>query len=584
MFRHPSFVPFGLAVWIAVFAGLLGPDEALRADTFSVGTSGTCTHDDLPGAIAAAAATAGSDTIRIVDPPAFTGPLTLINEAPVTLSGTLSCTSSTPQSRSLTISGAPLGFQITGGWLQLINLTVTHAGGVAPVVEVDAGLVTLVGSTLQGGGSFYGGNVHLGAGASIQLQSGSVVRDGEATFDGGGIYCTGGGTVFVEAGSGVSENLAARGGGIFLDGCTLSLSAGGPAPEALALDDASAPAPERMGDPYWGIWYNQATAAGGGVYAQDGADIVANRASIRENRAEGRGAGLYLTGSGTSATLTDSEMVRNFLIDGSQGAAAVVANQATLLIERSSAPCDAGYRCSLLDRNQVVLSASGPGGMLKVESGGKATIRQTMITGALVAYDGGGVALVEGSGSEIRFEGVMFTQNSSPPLVWARNGGKADLRYVSVAENYLGGGLGGFVKSDEGGDVTLLSSVVIESPGEYVFGFASVPGTAFVDCLLTHDNDLAGATIWHATDPSAVFADPASGDLRLRSASAAIDHCDDYYADPVDTDIEIQARGVDVPSVPNTLGYFDLGADEWHPIFVDGFGSGNTTAWSATAP
>ena len=450
------------------------------------------------------------------------------------------------------------------------------------MIAIDAGIATLVGSTLQGGGDFYGGNVRLGAGGSIQLLSGSVIRDGEATFDGGGIYCTGGGTVWVYAGSGVSENRAARGGGIFLDGCTLELSAGGPAMAALDPDDAGAPAPEGMGDPYWGIWYNQATAAGGGVYAQDGADIVANRASIRENRAEGRGAGLYLTGSGTSATLIDSEMVRNFLVDGSQGAAAVVANQATLLVERSNAPCDAGYRCSLLDRNQVVLSASGPGGMLKVESGGKATIRQTMITGALVAYEGGGVALVEGSGSEIWFEGVMFTQNSSGPLVWARNGGKADLRYVSVTENNLGGGLGGFVKSDEGGDVTLLSSVVIESPAEYVFGFASIPGTAFVDCLLTHDNDLAGATIWHATDPSVVFADPASGDLRLRSASAAIDHCDDYYAEPVDTDIELQARGVDVPSVPNTLGYNDLGADEWYPIFVDGFDSGNSSAWSST--
>lgn len=267
-------------------------------------------------------------------------------------------------------------------------------------------------------------------------------------------------------------------------------------------------------------------------------------------------------------------MVRNLVIGGGQGGAAFVANQATLLIERSSAPCAAGYRCSLLDTNQSLTGALNLGGTLKVQSGSKATIRQTMITGAM-AFHGGGVALVEGSGSEIRFEGVMFTQNSSPPLVWARNGGKADLRYVSVAENNLGGGLGGFVKSDEGGDVTLLSSVVIESPGEYVFGFASIPGAAFVDCLLTHDTTLIDDTIWYAAGPSA-------GDLRLRWASAAIDHCDDYYAEPVDTDIELQARGVDVPSAPDALGYNDLGADEWHPIFVDGFGSGNSAAWSST--
>lgn len=588
----------------ALVSALVVGDARLPADTFSVGTGISCTHSSVVSAVAAAAATAGSDTIRIVNPVIMSAPAILTNESPVTFTGTTSCTSSTPQLRSISLGDAD--FQLTGTWVEMYNLDIVGTG-FRRIMTLNGAIVTLHATSLSNGWATFGGNVHLSAGASIVLQNSSRIHDGHAPSGfGGGVYCTGGGTIGVQSGSSIDHNVAgAEGGGVYLDGCNLNVSTGGVIPAAAAFGSTGGgrgdsvedglPVDDAGGsDFYYGIAHNEAqgqsngdsVGGGGGVFAKNGSTIVLNKGWIVYNKSkDSNGGGLHLRGSDTTAELVDSRVSQNQAlgITGAHGGGFYLTDQASLTMDRSTLPCGDGYRCSLLDTNQALLG-DNIGGTLLVEGGAEARIRQTFLSGG-AAGDRGGVGFVRGTGSRLYFEGVMLWQNGGAPLVVAEANGLADLRFVSAAGNTLGGGAGGLLYPDDDGTTNLFSSVVVESVGEYVFGGPPAVGAdGFTDCLLTHDSSLAGSTIYHQTDVNLVFAGAASGDLRLRGGSPAIDKCDDFYVSPTDTDIEVQARDIDNPSSPNTLGYFDLGADEYHPIFVDGFQSGNTNAWSAKVP
>jgi hypothetical protein len=588
----------------ALLAALFVGDARLPADTFSVGTGVSCTHSSVVSAVAAAAATAGSDTIRIVNPVTMSAPAILINESAVTFTGTTSCTSSTPQLRSISLGDGD--FQFTGTWVEMYNLDIVGTG-FRRIMTLNGAIVTLHATSLSNGWSTFGGNVHLSAGASIVLQNGSRIHDGHATTGfGGGVYCTGGGTIGVQSGSSIDHNVAGvAGGGAYLDGCNLNVSTGGVILAAAALgstggagdasteDDLSVDG-AGGGDFYYGIAHNEtqgesngdSVGGGGGVFAENGSSIVLDKGWLVYNESkDSNGGGLHLRGNDTTAVLIDSRVARNFAlgINDTHGGGFYLTDQASLTMHRSALQCGDGYRCSLLDTNQALLG-DNLGGTLFVEGGAEARIRQTFLNGGL-AGDRGGVGFVRGAGSKLFFEGVMLWQNGGAPLVVAESGGLADLRFVTAAGNALGGGAGGLLYPDTNGTTNLLSSVVVESLGEYVFGGPPAVGAdGFMDCLLTHDASLSGSTVYHQTDVNVVFAGAASGDLRLRGGSPAIDHCDDFYAVPTDTDIEVQVRDVDNPSSPNSYGFYDLGADEYHPIFVDGFQSGNTNAWSAKVP
>jgi hypothetical protein len=62
------------------------------------------------------------------------------------------------------------------------------------------------------------------------------------------------------------------------------------------------------------------------------------------------------------------------------------------------------------------------------------------------------------------------------------------------------------------------------------------------------------------------FVDADAGDYHLLATTLnpAIDFCDDAVAAPDFSDIDLETRGVDEPSVPDSFpgGFWDLGADE----------------------
>jgi hypothetical protein len=69
-----------------------------------------------------------------------------------------------------------------------------------------------------------------------------------------------------------------------------------------------------------------------------------------------------------------------------------------------------------------------------------------------------------------------------------------------------------------------------------------------------------------------VFQNPGVGDYHLTLASPAVDYCDTVVFTPMENDIDGDDRGRDIVEVPNNLGPFDLGADEFTDImFASGF-------------
>ena len=133
---------------------------------------------------------------------------------------------------------------------------------------------------------------------------------------------------------------------------------------------------------------------------------------------------------------------------------------------------------------------------------------------------------------------------------------------------------------------TLNSSIFYPNSAVQAILGASLPE---VDCLiLSNTTGLPpSATFVSPADPA--FVDAANGNLALRSTSPAIDYCDTFLYSPLQSDLDLEARGYDAASNPNGTpgpngGTYDLGADELYLFWADGYEAGNTLAWSARLP
>lgn len=97
------------------------------------------------------------------------------------------------------------------------------------------------------------------------------------------------------------------------------------------------------------------------------------------------------------------------------------------------------------------------------------------------------------------------------------------------------------------------------------------------------DTALDGPGVLHEAP---IFVDPATGDYRLDPSSAGVDAGNGDYAPPVDF---FGISRNDLPEVPNTGSgtpdYVEMGFHEIDmSIFIDGFESGNSSAWTASVP
>jgi hypothetical protein len=123
-------------------------------------------------------------------------------------------------------------------------------------------------------------------------------------------------------------------------------------------------------------------------------------------------------------------------------------------------------------------------------------------------------------------------------------------------------------------------------------GFDMIWNWGTASPVVTYCNIEQGGGLYPGTgniNANPMFVDEASGDFRLQPFSPCIDAGDATAPALPATDIDGDDRRIDDPTVTDT-GYgsppiVDIGADEFDPscfVFVDGFESGDCTAWSTT--
>jgi len=560
----------------------------LTAELITVGPLASgCDFDNLVFAGARAAITPEADTIAIADHILYSSSVALVlsNEANVTMIGVTGCSNLNPLRRFVIATrGDLISFISTNLTIRSLVLQSDPGGG--RLLKISGSmLLTLENARISGGKADDGANIHISKGASMVALDQAQISQGDATFNGGGIYCSGSGTVALTQGSRVADNTAGEnGGGIYATGCAVNVLSGGSA-SAGAL---------------YGVVDNVAENAGGGIYGRSGADIIvagtsARPATVEGNHADFHGGGIYLTGASSIAAIHDAEIINDRSYR--RGGGLFVGGGATLEMDRTLATCPRGVRCSLLAANTSggLTGVAAHGGAITVDGGGRAEIRQTYVTGNGPSTSP--VAEIDGSDSFLLIEGsTLYANDPSGTHIFAHNNGHARLAYVS-AWGSSSPGVGMFFAGVQfNGRVDLVSSVVIEGNGtspaiggqDRVFAPLAGGGTYFTDCVIAHEGNSVpdvNGTNSVVSDPAAMWAAPSSGDPHLSASSSAFDYCDAGVYAPVDRDIDNEDRGFDTPR-PNFLGPFDLGADELIPppssplIFMDGFESGDTSAWS----
>lgn len=576
-----------LLVALAILAML---PATTTAETMTVGALAEgCDFDQLSLAWVRAAVTPEADTILLAGDETYTLsiPLTLNGASPVTLRGIRRCSDNTPRVRTIEATRGDL-FRLIDTDLTIDGVTLQSApGGGRPLTASGASLITVVRSRVADGLADEGGNVHLSEGASLVLSGFSTIGGGTAIFNGGGVFCSGPGLISVLDTSAIFNNHADfNGGGFYLtSGCALHITA----------DSTGNPNANSVG-----IMRNDANNDGGGVYATAGSQVtlVGNRhapARVHDNLARRGGGGIYLTGTGTTGTLIAAEVSDNHgLLDGG---GFYVANGAELSMDHDLDECDRGFRCSLLEANLTSLSAedSNEGGGIVVASGGRAEIRQTLITGNNA--EAGNVGWVDGADSFLLIEGSALFDNSPFGVhVLAENGGHARLGFVSAWGSSEEIGIVALAQALDNSRVDLYSSIVIEGNGlggfDRVFGPPGPGGVHRADCTIVHEFDslptagIGTATI--VTNPAFIWQNPSVGDPTLVSTAIAIDYCDAATYFPVDRDIFGHEHGIDDPTAEDFLGPYDLGAAEGTAaspaIFADGFESGDLSRWTSAIP
>lgn len=556
------------AASLALAAGvLLGP--ASHAARIDVGTGPGCEAATLPIALGLALP-AGADEIRLSQTVSYTNiSQALVNwdavgAGPLTISGGwANCQSGTQGTRTL-VSGngtdpvfsveatAGRGSEVTFEWLEIV-------GGGRGISASGASDVELMEVTVRDNG----GGLRATTGANIYINVFSAISENGPALLGGGIYCSDPGSEITLRGLVAHNEASAGGGGIFgQSACAIHLHEGA-----------------------W-VDFNEAPL-GAGVYIQSGAVVDGTGSGtlgvrVFGNTASNEGGGFYVTSAGSSVFLGNTRVEQNSAVSRGGGVSAV--NGGDFRLERFAQFCFDPPRCATLRAN--FLTDGGNGSAVYAGTSGDVTLLQAFVEHNTGPASAGFVLFAEDVGTEMYLEGVQIWDNRTVSLFEAQDSAVIVAGFVSAAgNNYLVGGVpplldsrGG--QSSGGAEIELYSSILVDQRP-----FVANTGTIDGDCLIL-DTDVgltsSSGEPMVGIDPR--FRNPATGNLRLRLDSPAIDSCDTVNFTPLDSDYDLDARGYDLLSHPNTFGAFDRGADELRPLFADGFETGNTSAWSTSVP
>lgn len=579
---------FRLGRGVALVLAALLPTAA-EAAVYYVGTGPTCgdgpnDRPSLGAALLSAAFTTADDEIRLTRTLSYTNiGLDLVDWHPgvagrITIAGGFdNCDDAVPSGR-IALAGQ------TGDSL----LTVTTSSQPSSMVTLRA--LEMTGAEFRGvvvsqGGELAlqnvwihhnGGGALVAAGGSLAVDATSEITDHAPHYaEGGGIDCSGSGSYVSLSGKLRRNQVTAGGGSLYVgNGCVVEMFGG-----ALLEGNGDFPG----GD--------DSASYGGGVFVDNGTLVAHGGASqvvIRKHQVWGigQGGGIFASGPSANVVLFNTRIEDN---DARLSGAAIHAeNGATVVMDRVAA-CPLVFSCSVLAGGRLI---GGWYGMAVSVDDAVVSLRRTVVVDHGIASNSENVRLFHAAaGAQLELDGVLIARNQAVRLFESTGGSTVLGQYVTSALNsYTVGGsqVDPWVAIADGGTVGFYSSIFDDSKG-----FQALSGGAVdADCLLVDSaTGLSAGTYWIGVPQ---FVNAAGGDLRQVAGSPGVDFCDEQLVPwPGSTDVELDPRGGDISGNPNGSpgiagGLYDVGFSESPPssnlIFVDGFESGNTGAWSSTTP
>jgi hypothetical protein len=432
-------------------------------------------------------------------------------------------------------------------------LQVTIAGGRSTVggniriLGPDAHL-ELVGSSIEGGSAtLAGGGIRLNGGTLVLR--GSSINTNITDGFGGGISCFSSGQVTIESGTVGYNHAVGDGGGIHLDNCTLTIAP--PAGTMLYINGNAAAVGTGAG-------------RGGAIFATHGSLVTLHGSGEQNLRFETsfaeRGGALFLEADGTAAEIRNSTIQSN---SAAVGAGLAVEAGASAVISNVSF------------QNSATIS----GGSIYLGTGGIVEVRRSV--SGYSSAPSGSFATVEGSGSELRLEGVVL-RHGFHSIIEATEGAAVIAGFVTAWRNNLFGKAA--FSADATSSFKLYSSLVLDAA---LFDLAT-GGTYEADCLVTLS--VAGLpppprpdSYWLAASLGQVMNNVDGSSDRPRPDGPAIDFCDSTFYTPLDYDLDGDLRGQDSdPAGSTRFGTFDLGVDEAPIIFFADHEEGDCSDWTGT--
>lgn len=569
----------------------------------SVGNGMECTHSTIQAAI-----DSGADEVRVVFDHVYEENLTIVADGDLIVRGDFStCINANNGSVDFAHQRSEIN-GITGTVINIVapalksnkgttapKITLYHLeiyGGTASLISAGGGIhmesdveadVNIWNNSIHNNISFTGGGVGiLGAGV-ISLSSNTTIFNNSAQY-GGGVYCSNSATDIVSFDISVTSNTAfksvgienGKGGGIFAsNGCVVSLH-------------------NRPGGA--GVSLNQAEGQGGGIYAQSGAKVyllpiiwcepgnictttavnLIGNVSDSDNSDNENGGGALITGTNTFLRIHDGNIFGNKA--GGHGGAISIEDGARLSTGKSQ-NCWDNDHCVYFANNKAGELSFGAGGAI-FNSSSIAEIDHATFEGNRADF--GTVLYGSGLNSLTTINGSIFNHNGDGGGNVGANGFSDNyvLRVVSDAVLHLRSstiadnnatlsvlGIGSSVTSAS----SIYSSIIHDTDSGNVFSSSSGYVT---DCVMAHETGsfLAVGSSTAVIDP--LFIDRGNRDYHIQRFSLAIDYCDNFFGGSDTSDVDLEFRGYDDPSIVNNLGPYDVGADETYEtdiIFKHGF-------------
>jgi hypothetical protein len=523
------------------------PSAALPADSpatlrpqaiLTVGTS--CTYDTIQQAVDDASS---GDTIR-VEGKTWTGYQAIVNipNKDLIFSGGYNsdCTNKQPGVMT-TLDGDHLDSVIktlpsvaTKRTISIINFEIIHgsatSGGGVSIGDNFNVIITY--STIHDNQAQKGGGIALGSKSILSLNSTSVYSN-TASQTGGGIYCNGefGRSIFytykdtnigwylyaypmiINLG-----NHATSGGGIYLDQCDFAFNSGH-------------------------VWYNQATEAGGGIFATNSSMVwmVDSVSMILFNTAQD-GGGIYLDNS--SINMYTGQLNQNQVSRNGGGLYATGTNTHVFL----DSVTDKTIPNLQLSYNSA--GGSGGGAYLSDLNTQEATyIDQTYVQSNTAEVSAS--AFYVGDGGYLWLGDSMIVEGDAPDAVIKVNTHGYSTSVVIRNSTFAGntGNNVAIVGIDDSSTLSMQNLIVWGNDGvDLVAGWGSVTvSCSILQMSYPGNNNLVA-------DP--LFVNPAANDYHIQKSSPAIDHC--TTGTSMDIDNHKRPSSFDI----TTPARYDAGADE----------------------